>query len=207
MGKKYMEVHYLHRDEGNYKVHDSKLFTNRKRLSASQIMNALKEYSLDKDGAFYPTEVGVRVLYGSDHDWHEITDVVEVDLDEAISEERDVSRLISLFKKMSKRHNRTGRSNSVIPSTSNLLKDVMKVLNELWRILFSYRGRVVLVAIHLDDYATIEETLELDSQSSAFEPDIRENLKRGLKRMKEIDIKPVFELRKRLMRVEKEMPR
>lgn len=95
----------------------------------------------------------------------------------------------------------------MIPSTSNLLKDVMKVLNELWRILFSYRGRVVLVAIHLDDYATIEETLELDSQSSAFEPDIRENLKRGLKRMKEIDIKPVFELRKRLMRVEKEMPR
>jgi hypothetical protein len=94
----------------------------------------------------------------------------------------------------------------VITSIPSLIKDVMTVLNELWRVLFSYRGRVVLLAIHLDDYATIEKTLEMDSQSTAFDPNIRESLKRGLKRMKEIDIKPVFELRKRLMRVEKEMP-
>ncbi len=67
----------------------------------------------------------------------------------------------------------------------------MTVLNELWRVLFAYRGRVVLLAIHLDDYAIIERTLELDSQSTAFTPDIRDSLKRGIKRMKEIDIKPV----------------
>ena len=204
MGNKYMEVHYLHRDDGNYKTHGVELFKNKKKLSSTEIKNALNENSLDKDGAFYPIEVGLCILYGSKHEWHELTDVIEVEHNDNL-DLPDISSLIQQFQKMSKRHE--SRHKSVIPSIPSLTRDVMTVLNELWRVLFSYRGKVVLVAIHLDDYATIEETLEMDSQSTAFDPDIRESLKRGLKRMKEIDVKPVFELRKRLMRVEKEMPR
>lgn len=204
MGNKYMEVHYLHRDDGNYKTHGVELFKNKKKLSSTEIKNALNENSLDKDGAFYPLEVGLRILYGSEHEWHELTDVIEVEHNDSL-DLPDISSLIQQFQKMSKRHK--SRHKSVITSIPSLIKDVMTVLNELWRVLFSYRGRVVLLAIHLDDYATIEKTLEMDSQSTAFDPNIRESLKRGLKRMKEIDIKPVFELRKRLMRVEKEMPR
>ena len=204
MGNKYMEVHYLHRDDGNYKTHGVELFKNKKKLSSTEIKNALNENSLDKDGAFYPLEVGLRILYGSEHEWHELTDVIEVEHNDSL-DLPDISSLIQQFQKMSKRHK--SRHKSVITSIPSLIKDVMTVLNELWRVLFFYRGKVVLLAIHLDDYATIEETLEMDSQSTAFDPNIRESLKRGLKRMKEIDIKPVFELRKRLMRVEKEMPR
>lgn len=204
MGNKYMEVHYLHRDDGNYKTHGVELFKNKKKISSTEIKNTLNENSLDKDGAFYPLEVGLCILYGSEYEWHELTDVIEVEHNDSL-DLPDISSLIQQFQKMSKRHK--SRHKSVITSIPSLIKDVMTVLNELWRVLFSYRGRVVLLAIHLDDYATIEKTLEMDSQSTAFDPNIRESLKRGLKRMKEIDIKPIFELRKRLMRVEKEMPR
>jgi len=206
MGNKYMEVHYLHRDDGNYKTHGVVSFKNRKKLSPTEIKKTLNEYSLDKDGAFYPLEVGLRILYGSEHEWHELTDVIEVEYSDNI-DLPDISSLIQQFQKMSKRHIHSRKHKSVIPSISSLIKDVITVLNELWRVLFSYRGKVVLVAIHLDDYATIEETLEMDSQSTAFDPDIRESLKRGLKRMKEIDVKPVFELRRKLLRIEKEIPR
>ena len=204
MGNKYMEVHYLHRDDGNYKTHGVVSFKNRKKLSPTEIKKTLNEYSLDKDGAFYPLEVGLRILYGSEHEWHELTDVIEVEHNDSL-DLPDISSLIQQFQKMSKRHK--SRHKSVITSIPSLIKDVMTVLNELWRVLFFYRGKVVLLAIHLDDYATIEETLEMDSQSTAFDPDIRESLKRGLKRMKEIDVKPVFELRRKLLRIEKETPR
>ena len=204
MGNKYTEVHYLHRDDGNYKTHGVELFKNKKKLSSTEIKNALNENSLDKDGAFYPIEVGLCILYGSEHEWHELTDVIEVEHNDSL-DLPDISSLIQQFQKMSKR--RKSRHKSVITPIPSLIKDVMTVLNELWRVLFSYRGKVVLLAVHLDDYATIEETLEMDSQSTAFDPNIRESLKRGLKRMKEIDVKPVFELRRKLLRIEKEIPR
>jgi hypothetical protein len=209
---KWFLLHYAYSDDGNWKTRELILLSNRKELSQVEAEKLIRENLLDDDGHFYPLEVGLKILDGCDHEWHEIERIEYVRADESLFELKplmDVSELIKLLSKSRKRHTyRTpGKNSSVIPSIPSLVKDVMTVLNELWRVLFSYRGKVVLIAIHLDDFAIIEETLEVNSQSSAFEPDIREKLKRGLKRMKEIDIKPVFELRKRLMRVEKEMPR
>jgi hypothetical protein len=209
---KWFLLHYAHRDDGNWKTREVILLSNQKELSQLEAEKLIRENLLDDDGHFYPLEVGLKILDGCDHEWHEIERIEYVRADESLFELKplmDVSELIKLLAKSRKRHtHRTpGKNSSVIPSIPSLVKDVMTVLNEFWRVLFSYRGKVVLIAIHLDDFAIIEETLEVDSQSSAFEPDIREKLKRGLKRMKEIDIKPVFELRKRLMRVEKEIPR
>ena len=138
MGNKYMEVHYLHRDDGNYKTHGVELFKNKKKLSSTEIKNALNENSLDKDGAFYPLEVGLRILYGSEHEWHELTDVIEVEHNDKL-DLPDISSLIQQFQKMSKRHK--SRHKSVITSIPSLIKDVMTVLNELWRVLFSIAGR------------------------------------------------------------------
>lgn len=210
--KKWFLLHYVHRDDGNWKTSEVILLSNRKELSQSEVEKLIRENLLDDDGHFYPLEVGLKNLDGCDHEWHEIERIEYVRADESLFELKpltDVSELIKLLAKSRKRHtHRTpGKSSSVIPSIPSLVKDVMTVLNELWRVLFSYRGKVVLVAIHLDDYATIEETLEMDSQSTAFDPDIRESLKRGLKRMKEIDVNPVFELRRKLLRIEKEIPR
>lgn len=203
-------LHYAHRDDGNWKTREVILLSNRKGLSQPEAEKLVRENLLDGDGHFYPLEVGLKILDGCDHEWHEIERIEYVRADESLFELKplmDVSKLIKLLAKSKKSHTHRAPNSSVIPSTPSLIKDVMTVLNELWRLLFAYRGRVVLLAIHLDDYAVIERTLELDSQSTAFTPDIRDSLKRGIKRMKEIDIKPVFELRKRLMRVEKEMPR
>lgn len=209
---KWFLLHYAHRDDGNWKTREVILLSNRKELSQLEAEKLIRENLLDDDGHFYPLEVGLKILDGCDHEWHEIERIEYVRADESLFELKplmDVSELIKRLAKSRKRHtHRTpGKNSSAIPSIPSLVKDVMTVLNELWRVLFAYRGRVVLLAIHLDDYAIIERTLELDSQSTAFTPDIRDSLKRGIKRMKEIDIKPVFELRKRLMRVEKEMPR
>jgi hypothetical protein len=205
MGKKqnqYILLHYLHRDDGNYKEHETRLFTNRNNLSEELVIKSLKENSLDQDGAFYPLEVGLSAI-GSENDWHEVV-MVEAVICTDPEETVDITELVRRFKRMKQRHSRSSAKKSVIPSISSLVSEVLSVLHQLWTALYSYRGKVVQVAIHLDDFHTIEETLEMDSESSAFDPEIRRSLKRGLKRMKEVNINPIFDLRKKLMRVEKE---
>jgi hypothetical protein len=199
----YILLHYLHRDDGNYKEHGTALFINRKGLAEDRIVKELKDNSLDRDGAFLPRAVGMRALYGDEHEWHEVVGV-ESAASETIEDDglADVADLIRRFKRMRKKHIAPS-ARRAIPPVLSLVSDVLSVLHELWTALYTYRGKVVLVAVHLDDFHTIEETLTMDSESYAFDPEIRHILRRGLKRMKEVDIKPIFDLRKRLMRIQK----
>lgn len=207
--KEWFILHYMHRDDANWKTRDTVLLSNKKGLTESEAEKAVRDGLLDEDDHFFPLEVGLPILDGCEHDWHEFERIEHIRDDESLLRLKplmDVSDLVKKMAKSKKRHavRPPKRNASVIPSIPRLVSDVLSVLHELWTTLYAYRGKVVLVAVHLDDFHTIEETLTMDSESYAFDPEIRRILRRGLKRMKEVDIKPVFDLRKRLMHIEKE---
>lgn len=58
---------------------------------------------------------------------------------------------------------------------------------------------------HEDDWNVLLETLEWDSQSAAFDPDIRRDIAKGLKHMKEINVDEVLDLRLQAVRLEKRL--
>ncbi|WKZ38375.1 MAG: hypothetical protein QY332_10580 [Anaerolineales bacterium] len=207
--KEWFILQYMHRDDGNWKTRDTVLLSNKKGLTESKAERSIRENLLDEDGHFFPLEAGLQILDGCEHDWHEFVHIEFVRDDESLFNLKplmDISDLIGKLGKSKKKHASCTQLHNagVLPSFPRLVSEVLSVLHELWTALYAYRGKVVLVAIHLDDFHTIEKTLEMDSESSAFDSEIRRSLKRGLKRMVEVDIKPLFDLRKRLMRIQKE---
>jgi len=73
-----LEFHYLHRDEGNYKMHGSIIFKNPELLSPAKAAALMKEKLIDGE-YFYPNDVQIPVFEehsGLRHfftDWYEFS--------------------------------------------------------------------------------------------------------------------------------------
>jgi hypothetical protein len=77
-----------------------------------------------------------------------------------------------------------------------------KILDTLFALC---KGSKTVIVFHDEDWNVLLETLEWDSQSAAFDPDIRRDIAKGLKRMKEINVEDVFDLRDQVIRLEKRL--
>ncbi len=73
-----LEFHYLHRDEGNYKIHGSIIFKNPHQLSPADATKLFSQKLIDGE-YFYPKEVKIPIfeehsgLGDSFTDWYEFS--------------------------------------------------------------------------------------------------------------------------------------
>ncbi len=76
-----LEFHYLHRDEGNYKIYGSIIFKNPHQLSANEATELIKEKLIDSQ-YFYPKDLNIPVfeehpgLKYSFTDWYEFSQFI-----------------------------------------------------------------------------------------------------------------------------------
>lgn len=90
-----------------------------------------------------------------------------------------------------------------------LLTHALEFINQARKILDTIfaacKGSKTIIVFRDDDWNVLLETLEWDSQSAAFDPDIRRDIAKGLKRMKEINVDDVLDLRFQAVRLEKRL--
>ena len=62
--KEWFILHYMHRDDANWKTRDTVLLSNKKGLTESEAEKVIRESLLDEDDHFFPLEVGLPILDG-----------------------------------------------------------------------------------------------------------------------------------------------
>lgn len=93
-----IKLHYLHRDEGNYKEFGSEIFTNKNQSILSDIENRFKPKLIDST-FFYPNDFGVKKFHVNPietaNDWYEFEKFEEIPLSDSNTESmRDVEELL-----------------------------------------------------------------------------------------------------------------
>ena len=95
-----IKLHYLQRDEGNYKEFGSEIFTNRNQLKVADIENRFKSKLIDS-AFFYPDEFGVKKFHVSPFqatsEWYEFEMFEEITLTNLDTKSlRDIESFLNL---------------------------------------------------------------------------------------------------------------
>lgn len=97
-----IEISYMYRDAGNYKLFGSKAFSNTSNLDVDEVRRRL-EAKLTDGLYFVPETWGIERLQfdkfdrGEDHDWHELVSIeVSSKVGEAVSDIKDFLQKLEL---------------------------------------------------------------------------------------------------------------
>jgi hypothetical protein len=189
-------LHYLHRDEGNWKDRFEVCIPNPADYSAEQAKQMIRECLIDRE-FFYPEKVGLPFSVAAD--WHEL-DCVEAD-HEGLAPLATSSRrffgmtfesLLDNLKESNKVHLQPIKVHKIsegIPirlavSWLEFLREMRQMLDIIAALL--RRESVVMVFKSDSDWHIVEETLRLDSQSRNFDCDLRRDIENALDGANEI---------------------
>lgn len=208
-------LHYIHRDESNWKERFEACILNPADYTAEQAEQMIRERLIDRE-FFIPEKVGL--FFSVATDWHEL-DCVEAD-HEGLTPLATSSRrffgmtLETLLDNLKKSKNTylqpikvhkipAGISIRLVVSWLEILREMRQALDAIVALL--YKNSVVIVFKSDSDWHIVEETLRLDSQSGNFERDLRRDIERALDGAKEIcDLRSSVNLiRKKLRNIQK----
>lgn len=193
-------LHYLHRDEGNYKDRFEACIQNPTDYTAEQAEQEICACLIDRE-FFYPEKVGLSFSVATD--WHEL-DCVEVAREGIDPFEVTLESLLDHLKESNKAHLRPIKIHKIpagIPirlavSWLEFLREVRQVLKVI--IALVRKDSVVMVFRNDSDWNVIEETLRLDSQSGDFDRELRHDIESALDGAKEIcDLRSSIDLIRR----------
>lgn len=208
-------LHYLHRDESNWKERFEICILNPADYTAKQAEQMIRELLIDRE-FFFPEKAGLPFSVATD--WHELDCVEEAD--EGLTPPATSSRCIfgmtleTLLDNL-KETNKTylqpikvhkipaGISIRLAVSWLEFLREMHQALDGIAALL--HKNSVVMVFKSDSDWHIVEETLRLDSQSGNFERDLRRDIKRALDGAKEIcDLRsPINLIRKKSGTIQK----
>ena len=192
----HLVLHYIHRDESNWKDRFEACILNPAGYTAEQAEHKIRELLIDRE-FFFPEKVGLPFSVSTD--WHEL-DCVEADQEGrapfATSSRRfsgiTFETLLDNLKESNKVHLRPIKVRKVPAGVSiRLAVSWLEFLRETRQSLIAiaallHKNSVVMVFKSDSDWHTIEETLRLDSQSGNFDRDLRRDIERALDGAKEI---------------------
>jgi hypothetical protein len=190
-------LHYLHRDEGNWKDRFEVCILNPAGHTAEQM---IRECLIDRE-FFYPEKVGLSFSIATD--WHEL-DCVEADQEGTAPLTVTLETLLDNLKEFNKVDLQpikvhkvpVGISIRLAVSWLEFLREMRQVLDVITALL--RKDSVVMVFKSDGDWRIVEETLRLDSQSGNFDRDLRHDIERALDGAKEIcDLRPSINLIRR----------
>ena len=195
-------LHYLYRDEGNWKTRLSVCVQNPAGTTAEEAEEMIRQRLVDRE-FFHPEKIGLEYAV-EQPDWHEI-DCVENDSEGA---QKPIAMTFeTLLEKLEASTNLHPKA-SALPAVPMRMKDsLLEFLRDLRQTVsflkFVRKDSVVLVLRNAQDWHLIEETLRLDAESGGFDSDIRRDITRALNGTKEITNIPALRLlRSKLMRFE-----
>jgi hypothetical protein len=181
-------LHYLHRDEGNWKNRFEVCIQNPADYTAEQAEQMIRECLIDGE-FFYPEKVSLPFFAAAD--WYEL-DRVEADCKELVPLPTTFESLLDNLKESNKAHLQPIKVYKIpagIPI--RLAVSWLEFLHEMRQALGAItvlvrKDSVVIVFKNDNDWNLIEETLRLDSQSGNFDRDLRRDIERALDGVKEI---------------------
>lgn len=93
-----IKLHYLHRDEGNYKEFGSEIFTNKSQLRIAELEIRFKSKIIDST-YFYPDDFGIKKFhvnpFETTNEWYEFEKFEEIPLSDCNAESiRDIEELL-----------------------------------------------------------------------------------------------------------------
>ena len=181
-------LHYIHRDEGNWKDRFEACIQNPAGYPAEQAEQMIRECLIDRE-FFYPEKVGMS--FSSATDWHEL-DYVEADQEGITPPTLTLENLLGKLKESNKAHLQpikihkipVGISIRLAVTWLEFLREIRQVLNGIAALI--HKNNVVIVFKSDSDWDVIEETLRLDSQSGNFDRELRRDIEHALDGAKEI---------------------
>jgi len=181
-------LHYIHRDEGNWKDRFEACIQNPAGYPAEQAEQMIRECLIDRE-FFYPEKVGMS--FSSATDWHEL-DYVEADQEGITPPTLTLENLLGKLKESNKAHLQpikihkipVGISIRLAVTWLEFLREIRQVLNGIAALI--HKNNVVIVFKSDSDWDVIEETLRLDSRSGNFDRELRRDIEHALDGAKEI---------------------
>jgi hypothetical protein len=186
-------IHYLHRDEGNYKDRLEACIQNPANYSAGEAEQQMRRLLINHE-YFYPEQVGLeKSEYAEGGDWHEFDKVEMADADqtpfamtlETLLDHLRQSNQSFLNSKPIKVHKiPAGIPIRFAISWLEFLRETRAYLSTIMALI--RKDSVVVVFRSGEDWNLIEETLRLDAQSGNFDRDLRKSITCALDNMREL---------------------
>jgi len=186
-------IHYLHRDEGNYKDRLEVVIQNPAGYPASEAEQMIRELLIDRE-YFYPEEIGLeKSRFAERGDWHEF-DSVEMAADESKPIAMTIETLLDKLRK-SNRNFLNAKPIKLHKIPAGIPLGLAITWLEFLRVTRAYlstiialirKDSVVVVFKSDDDWNLVEETLRLDANSGNFDGDLRKSILHALNGMKEL---------------------
>ena len=197
-------LHYLHRDEGNWKDRFEACIQNPADYTAEQAEQMIRECLINGE-FFYPEKVGLS--FSAATDWHEL-DCVEADTEGLAPLALTFESLLDMLKGSNKAHLQPIKVHKIPAGVPirlavcwlEFLRETRQALDVITAL--HHKNNVVMVFRNDNDWNTIEETLRLNSQSGNFDHDLRRDIGRALDGAQEIcDLRLSVNLIRRKSRV------
>ena len=192
-------IHYLHRDQGNFKDHLEVCIRNPAGYPANEAEQMLRRLLINRE-YLYPEKIGLeKSEYAEGGDWHEF-DKVETVLDElglgAMTFETLLDKLRTSNQAfLNTKPIRIHRIPTGIPIglAISWLEFLLETRAYLATIISLIRKESVVVVFRSgEDWNLIEETLRLDAQSGNFDQELRKSIQHALNNMRELVGFPEF---------------
>ncbi len=181
-------LHYIHRDEGNWKERFEICILNPADYTAKQAEQMICELLIDRE-FFFPEKAGLPFSVATD--WHELACVEEAD--EGLTPlAMTLETLLDNLKESNKSYLQPNKLHKVPSGISirlavswlEFLREMRQALDAIMTLL--HKNSVVIVFKSDSDWHLLEETLRLDSQSGNFDRDLRHDIERALGGVKEV---------------------
>lgn len=189
-------LHYIHRDEGNWKERFEICILNPADYTAQQAEQMIRELLIDRE-FFFPEKVSLSFSVATD--WHELDCVEEPDegltplaTSSRCSSGMTLETLLDNLKESNKSYLQPNKLHKVPSGISirlavswlEFLREMRQALDAIMTLL--HKNSVVIIFKSDSDWQLLEETLRLDSQSGNFDRDLRHDIERALGGVKEV---------------------
>lgn len=177
-------LHYIHRDEGNWKTRLSVCIQNPAGYTPAESEEMIRQRLVDRE-FFYPDRVGLEYAV-SRFDWHEF-DCVEND---SAGVEKPIAMtfetLLEKLEESNQAHLKPIKIHKIptaIPlrlaiSWLEFLRDLRQTMGLILKLV--RKDSAVLVFRNDEDWNLLEETLRLDAGSGNFDRDLRRSIEHAL---------------------------
>jgi hypothetical protein len=171
-------LHYLHRDEGNWKDRFEVCILNPAGYTTEQAEQMIRECLIDRE-FFYTEKVGLS--FSIANDWYEL-DRVETDHEGLAPLAMTLESLLDNPKESNKVHMQPIKVHKIPAGISirlavfwlEFLREMRQALNTITALI--RKDSVVMVFKSESDWRIVEETLRLDSQSGNFDRKLRHDI-------------------------------
>jgi hypothetical protein len=175
-----IRLHYLHRDAGNWKDYLDAVLSNPNDLSLEEAEREVRKRLIDGD-YFYAGKAGLpESVYTELGDWHEFDRLEPADDDTEIS--MSVDEFLRRLEKARPRPIKVRKIPKGVPIRLAIswLEFLRETRQSLDLVLAGLRKDSIVIAWPPDDWELLEETLEMDANSSHFDRNLRRDIANAL---------------------------